>query len=563
MFLGGLLVLAGIVVPSASLIQFLRASPDGLGAELLVGAGLFRLGLVLLGLLVLAASRLPVWAGENAGETNADSGSRKALPILGAILIVATALRLYALNAGLWYDEILTYVNYVKLPLGEIVSTYDSQNQHLLYTVLAHISVGVFGESAWALRLPAVLFGVGSIWALYLLGRQLGSAREGVLAAALLAFSYHHIWFSQNARGYTGLLFWTILSSYLFLRAFRGGPRIIWPLYAGAAALGVYTHLTMIFVIGVHLVIYLGRLLQRPGDPWGRWAVGALLGFGLAGLLVFQLHALVIPQIMHGMGEESTVVAWKNPLWTVLELTKGMQVSFAGGGVAVAAIVLVGAGLVGFARSDPAVIPLFLAPAAACAAVVVGMGHHLWPRFFFFSMGFGALIVVRGTSVLGGVVARRLASLPLAQFAVGTVVALGVVGAAAISIPAVYAPKQDFGGALAFVQERRETGDAVVTVGLATFPYKNFYKVDWQAVDSVDGLNAVRARARRTWLLYTLPLHVQSVFPDIMAVVRDDFRLVKYFYGSVGGGTIFVYRSDGSPSRLSASRLGAGSWTER
>ena len=68
-----------------------------------------------------------------------------------------------------------------------------------------------------------VLFGLASILALYLFGRQVTSASESLLAAALLTFSYHHVWFSQNARGYTGLLFWTLLSSWLLLRALRNG----------------------------------------------------------------------------------------------------------------------------------------------------------------------------------------------------------------------------------------------------------------------------------------------------------------------------------------------------
>ena len=79
------------------------------------------------------------------------------------ILVVATGLRLYQLNAGLWLDEILTYVNYASMPYGQIITTFDSENQHFVYSLLAHTAFLWFGESAWAVRLPAVLFGVGSI----------------------------------------------------------------------------------------------------------------------------------------------------------------------------------------------------------------------------------------------------------------------------------------------------------------------------------------------------------------------------------------------------------------
>ena len=115
----------------------------------------------------------------------------------------------------------------------------------------------VFNETTWSIRVPAVLFGVASIWALFLLAGELGSRREAILSAAFLTFSYHHIWFSQNARGYTVLLFWTILASWLLLRSLRDNLPKLWFLYAVTAALGVYTHVTMLFVITGHFVIYL------------------------------------------------------------------------------------------------------------------------------------------------------------------------------------------------------------------------------------------------------------------------------------------------------------------
>ena len=137
------------------------------------------------------------------------------LTILAILLLIASILRLYGLGNGLWIDEIVTYVNYGKMPFGEILTTYDSENLHVLFALLANACFKIFGESEWSIRLPAVFFGIGSIWAIYLLGRQVGTAREALLSAAVLTFSYHHIWFSQNARGYTALLFWTILSSWL------------------------------------------------------------------------------------------------------------------------------------------------------------------------------------------------------------------------------------------------------------------------------------------------------------------------------------------------------------
>jgi 4-amino-4-deoxy-L-arabinose transferase-like glycosyltransferase len=546
---GALLILLGILVPSFVLIESLRSIPADLADPLLMGATLLRIGLVFLGLLILGLSRMSLWTAIGTPEKGkAGVSSKLDLAILGLLLLTASLLRFYDLNAGLWHDEVLTYVNYARLPFGEIITTYADQNQHFLYTLLAHASLSLFGEAAWSLRLPAALFGIASIWALYLLGRVASTDREALLSAALLAFSYHHIWFSQNARGYIGLLFWTLLASWLFLRGLHDERRSgLWVLYAAAAALGVYTNTAMVFVIVSHFIIYLYRLVTQRKTPVAhRWS-GFYLGFCLAGFLTLFLHALVLPQMIQGLvGEESTVAAWKHPLWALWEFAHAIQLGFAGSLVALAAFLVFGLGLWSFARTSPVMIALLIMPAFLCAAVVVGMGHHVWPRLFFFSFGFAALIVIRGTMVLGKNMTRLFNLETRKALYIGTAFSTGLILVSALGISRAYAPKQDFQGALDFVEAAKRPGDAIATVGLATFTYRNFYKRDWKEVKNLNDLNSARSHAKRIWLLYTFPTHVSAVHPEIMATVESDFHIIKRFPGTVGDGTIFVARSNGT-----------------
>lgn len=69
--------------------------------------------------------------------------------IIVGLTLLGTVLRMIGLNNKLWYDEIFTLVEYVRKPLSEIVSYY-SRNNHVLYSVLAHASLNVFGEYPWA-----------------------------------------------------------------------------------------------------------------------------------------------------------------------------------------------------------------------------------------------------------------------------------------------------------------------------------------------------------------------------------------------------------------------------
>jgi hypothetical protein len=74
---------------------------------------------------------------------------------LAALLVLALVTRLVGLNASLWYDEVETLTNFVRLPWGELVCDFSSLNNHMFYSLQAKAAVELFGESAWALRLPA------------------------------------------------------------------------------------------------------------------------------------------------------------------------------------------------------------------------------------------------------------------------------------------------------------------------------------------------------------------------------------------------------------------------
>jgi len=546
--LGALFLLAGLASPPSWIVASLRPGSAELARLLLLGAWMFKAALAVTGLFLFVLRRFRPERIVPDGDRPARS--RAELWGIAAILTAAAALRLPALDSGLWLDEILTYVNYARMPYLEIVTTYASENQHFLYTLGAHAAFQMFGENAFALRLPAVIFGVLSIWAVYLLGRTLSGAREALLTAALLTFSYHHIWFSQNARGYTGLLFWTIFSSWLLVLGLRRGHTRAWTGYAIAASLGVYTHITMLFVIAGQFLIYAWELYRRRGEAWPQRYSGLLLGFTAAGLITLLLHALVLPQVLSSMHKTVSVVSeWKNPLWTALEIARGLEVNFTGGAVAAAALLVFLTGLASYWRSNRVLVWLLFLPPVLGASLVIAVGHHLWPRFFFFAMGFGALIAVRGARVLGEFAARRLRLSP----ALGTAVCAAMVLVSALSVPRAYGPKQDYAGAKAFVDANRRPGDAVVTVGLASFTYKELYGLNWDAVETPEELKAIRARANRTWVLYTLRPVLESTDPEIAALLDRDYRLVKRFPGTLREGTVFVSMAE-SEIRTSQAR---------
>lgn len=510
-----------------------------------MGVGLMLVGamMVVHVALFLAVRRWSVaWAADGPlVEPRAPEQSAHPLLWLGLLLGVGAALRLYDLGNGLWFDEIQTVTRYLRLPLGEILTTFDSQNQHMAYSVLARLCVLTFGESAWAVRLPAVGFGVASLWAVYWFGTMVASRREAILAVAFLTFSYHHVWFSQNARGYTGLLFFTLVSSGLFLRLVRlEGGRRWWDVvgYAVAGALGVYTHVTAAFVVIAHAVIWAGLAWRQRNrvTGFGRWAPGVAIV--LAGTLSFQLYAIVLPQffatlLQPTMAEFDT--EWKSPVWLVGETVRGLAAGIPGGLVTVVGgMIVFGAGVVSYARERVETVLVMVLPALLLTGAVVALRHNLWPRLFLFSAGFGALFVMRGLftgarMVLG---ARGEAVALVA----GVILTVG----SATTVPTAWNPKQDYRGALALLDEAAAEGEAVVTVDMTAIPFRDYYGRAWPVVESSDDLEAIERTHDQTWVAYAFPTRLSAVHPDIWSRLHDVYRPVAEFPGTVGGGTVIV-----------------------
>jgi uncharacterized membrane protein len=169
-------------------------------------------------------------ASRNHHTVPRSSGKEQAFEwlVLGAIVICGATLRVAAAGIPLdYYDEAYTVLTYVERPLGESLVNYSAPNNHLLNTLLAHLSMSVFGNDIWIIRMPAVLAGIVTIPAAFAVGRALDSWGAGLLAAALTATSMHLVAFSAQARGYAlqgVLLLAMVLVAIQLLRS----PRVRW-----------------------------------------------------------------------------------------------------------------------------------------------------------------------------------------------------------------------------------------------------------------------------------------------------------------------------------------------
>jgi hypothetical protein len=536
--LAGLLLLsAALLISNTSLEHLFGRAPHTLAW----GPALFRALLALHGMALVLASRI--------AREGVPRPARQPFPylFLGLLSVLSLALRLPGLNSCMWLDEILTMVEYARPAAARIFTSFPDQNQHMLYSLLAHGSMRIFGEQAWSLRLPSVLFGIASLWALFLVGRCIVGRKEALLACALATVSYHHIWFSGNARGYMGLLFFTCLATWLWLEALERNRWRLWIGYAVAVALGLWIHMTMLFVVGSHALI-LAVVWWRSGrDPaLLRRAAAAFL---LCGTLTLQVYALALPEFFRSAVSESSLHSqWTNPLWMLRESVHSLEIAFVAAPVVLCGGFLVAAGWLDILRRQARAGWAMVIPAVAGGAAMLAAGHNLWPRFFFFAMGFGLLIVVHGAVLLPRILFARWPGLTPASGRAGYALAGFIILASAATVPRCYArPKQDFTGARDYVSLQQEPGDAVIAIGLAEHAYHEYYAPQWPVAHTPEELAALRQGHARTFLVYTLPTEIEAYQPALWQAVQAGYEPVKIFWGSLGGGEVYVCREKGAP----------------
>ncbi len=465
---------------------------------------------------------------------------------LAVLTVVALALRLYHVNSGLWVDEISGLLDTFRGSFGDVLTQYVGDVKHPLYAVLTNRVIAVAGEAPWALRLVAVLFGAATVPALYFFARRIVSRREALLAAALLTLSYHHVWFSQNARGYTMLVFFTLLSTTFLLQALEDGRRSRWIWFAVTAALGVYAHLTMVFAVGAQaLAAAYALLVARPSAHRARDWRGALFGFVLAGFLTLALYGPMLSQVVnYFVNKPSELRGVSSPAWAVAEAIRVLKLGVSATGalgavVLLAGLVTVAAGALDLLRRHTTAALAMMLPVVLTVLGAFLARGTMYPRFFFFLVGFALVIVVHGAMVVGGWLARAVPR--LSGETIGTVgVALLLVASAAALSFNYRLPKQDFEGALRFVERSRAADDRVVTAGYpATAAYSLLRGLPWARMTSAADLAGARAGAR-VWMVYAFPRYVETDVPDVWAVIERDCTVQGIFRGTVGGGDVVV-----------------------
>ena len=477
---------------------------------------------------------------------------RNDLAILLFILLLAAVLRAVGLNSPLWYDEIWTVDTHVRQPWGEMMREY-SMNHHYFFSVKAKLFSQVMGEEAWAYRFPAVVFGVGTVAAIWWLAKEIADTRIAHVSALLVALSYHQVWFSQNARGYTELAFWSVLGLILFLRGVRRPAMGTWIAFGLTAAAAVFTHLTGAFffvALGFVWLISLVTGFGRDAPLTREWVLQPLIGVAIALSLTILAYLPILPSLLDTMGEISATSSvdkmqvYQNPIWTMGE---GVRTAIGNTGSLTLIVVVVGLTAIALgALGTHSAQPLFFLAIALHIVVtlvlLMSLDMRIWPRFFFVDIGPVIVLVVVGCRYGAGLMAQLFKRPQIARpmFIVGVLALISISG---FLVQRNYdAPKQDLAGAFAFVEGTRDPTERVYAINPGGPVFESHFGADWTTISDAENYAKAMAQPGPVAVVVLFPNRMFRVIPELGTDVEEEFELVRAFAGTLGDGRVLVYR---------------------
>ena len=226
------------------------------------------------------------------------------------LILLAFGLRLHNADFfSFWTDEGLTPLR-ASYTIPEILSNrviiqegITNDTHPPFFFLIIHFTRQLFGESDFAYRFPALLFGVLLLPLLAQVGRRLRSTWLGLAVAGLAAINPLQIWYANEARMYTLAVLLVTAAAYTLWRTIQQSQTqtlstkaLIRPLltYILLAGLAFYTHYTAAFLIAGQGLFWL-LILWRQGHQ------RLLGGMALLGLLIAApLVPYTVPRFFSG-----------------------------------------------------------------------------------------------------------------------------------------------------------------------------------------------------------------------------------------------------------------------
>ncbi|MDK2890092.1 MAG: hypothetical protein PWR21_724 [Methanoculleus sp.] len=445
--------------------------------------------------------------------------------ILAGLTAIGALLRLYNLGGNsLWLDEASTLTFARQSLIGIWETTAGGEFNPPLFYWLEH-GMLVFGESEFVLRLLPALLGILTIPAVYLVGKEFRDRNVGLIAAALLAFSPFHIFYSQEARAYAPMLFFFSLALLFYVRAGKANETRSWVLFGLFSAAAFWMHFYAVVPVAV---LILHALATRAGSiREARNPVLALAAFTAATLpLLIVTVNLFLARTSSAptFGVQGLDVVY----WTLLEIS-GHSI-----GVLVPFLLLFLAGVACTWREDRdgALLLVFMMLLPLAASLLLSSRMPMIPRYLIYLLPVYFIGIASAYPALRALVRERWA------------VAIFIAAAVLVAVPFLSTyytipQKNDWRGFSAELGGMTGEGDLVVVLpSYMTQPLDYYYS---NATDGTleigatteEDLAAIRARypGRRAFYVATADIFAADPSGNAADWLEENTRAVGQHMG--------------------------------
>lgn len=177
--------------------------------------------------------------------------------MIWVILALGLGIRLISLNQSLWLDEAINVLATKNYSFFGMITQYAKGDFHPpAFFAISWFWNHIFGTSEIAIRTPSVIFGIATIFVVYLIGKKLASRKLGLLSALLLAINPLHIFYSQEARMYSLAALTVSINIYLFIKLLKG-ERLNYFLFAISSFLVLMSDYVAAFIFPAELIMIL------------------------------------------------------------------------------------------------------------------------------------------------------------------------------------------------------------------------------------------------------------------------------------------------------------------
>jgi hypothetical protein len=200
--------------------------------------------------------------------------------LLVFILLVGFILRFYQLtDIPFTHDEFSAYFRTKFDTFSDLIAYGARIDGHPAgIQVFLFYWIHFFGEEQWVVKLPFLLFGMGSLYFLFRIGKLWFNETVGLLATSFMAVSQFPVMYSQIARPYISGLFFSLLLFWFWSNLVKSSEKHFWRNGIGFVLAGAFCaynhHFSMLFAALVGIV---GLFIIPRSWLWKYLSLGVLV----------------------------------------------------------------------------------------------------------------------------------------------------------------------------------------------------------------------------------------------------------------------------------------------